>query len=85
LILLYGAMLLLRSLWNLQGQNLGMQMRHGMTVNIALSKHYETSQKQMAFYQQAELALRRLPGITAVGLSDSLPMGGIEAGACPGK
>lgn len=85
LILLSGAALLLRSLWNLQGQNLGMQTRHGITVNVALSERYETSQKQMAFYQQAELALRRLPGITAVALSNSLPMGGIEAGGLSGQ
>jgi predicted permease len=85
LILLSGAMLLLRSLWNLQGQSLGMETRHVMTVNVALPERYETSQKQMAFYQQAELALRRLPGITAVGLSDSLPVGGIEAGGLSGQ
>jgi putative ABC transport system permease protein len=85
IILLSGATLLLRSLWNLRGQNLGMQTRHVLTVNVALSKRYETSQKQLAFYQDAELALRRLPGITAVGLSDSQPVGGIEAGALSGQ
>lgn len=85
IVLLSGAMLLLRSLWNLQGQNLGMHTRHVVTVNVALSERYETSQRQMAFYQQAEQVLRRLPGITAVGLSDSLPVGGIEAGGLSGQ
>jgi putative ABC transport system permease protein len=85
MILMSGAMLLLRSLWNLQGQNLGMQTRHVMTVNVALSDRYETSQKQMTFYRQVELALRQLPGITAVGLSDSLPVGGNEAGGLSGQ
>ena len=84
-ILLSSAMLLLRSLWNLQGQNLGMQTRHVLTASVALSERYETSQKQMAFYQQAELALRRLPGVTAVGLSNALPVGGIEAGGLSGQ
>ena len=85
MILLCGAMLLLRSLWSLQGQNLGMQTRHVLTASVSLSEHYETSQKQMAFYQQAELALRRLPGVTAVGLSNSLPVGGIEPGGLSGQ
>ena len=85
IILLSGAMLLMRSLWNVQGQDLGMQTRHALTVKVALSERYETSQKQMAFYQQAEQALRRLPGIKAVGLSNSLPVGGIEAGGLSGQ
>ena len=73
------------SLWSLQGQNLGMQTRHVLTASVSLSEHYETSQKQMAFYRQAELALRRLPCVTAVGLSDSLPVGGIEPGGLSGR
>lgn len=85
MILLSGAMLLLRSLWNLERQNLGIQTRHVLTVKITLPASYESSQKQMEFYQQAELALRGLPGITAVGISSSLPVGGIEAGGLSGQ
>jgi len=84
MILLSGAMLLLRSFWNLQEQNLGMQTRHVLTATVSLSRRYATGQKQMQFYQQAELALRRLPGIAAVGLSDSLPPGGWENGDSSG-
>jgi putative ABC transport system permease protein len=73
MILLSAAMLLLRSFWNLQEQNLGMQTRHVLAVRVSLSDRYQTGQKQMEFYQQAELALRRLPGVAAVGLSDKLP------------
>ena len=80
MILLSGAMLLLQSFWNLQGQNLGMQTRRVLTASVSLSSRYATGQKQMEFYQQAELALRRLPGITAVALSDSFPPGGWENG-----
>ncbi|MHB1938942.1 MAG: FtsX-like permease family protein [Acidobacteriaceae bacterium] len=85
MILLSGAMLLLRSFWNLQEQNLGMQTRHVVTVSVSLPQRYATGQKQMEFYQHAELAMRRLPGISAVGLSDSLPPGGWENGGWSGQ
>jgi ABC-type lipoprotein release transport system permease subunit len=52
LVLLAGAGLLLRSLWNLQPE------------------------QQMAFFLQLESRLRKLPGVNAVALSDSLPPGG---------
>ena len=85
MILLSGAALLLRSFLTLQGQALGMQTHGVLTANVSLSKnHYGTAQKQMEFYRQAEAALRRLPGITAVGLSDSLPPGGWHNGSWSG-
>ncbi len=80
IVLLSGAMLLLRSFWNLERQNLGMQTRHILTVNVSLSDQYRTGQKRMEFYQQAEQAMRRLPGVTAVALSDSVPPGGWQNG-----
>jgi len=85
MILLSGAILLLRSFWNLEGQNFGMQTRHVLTVRVSLPDRYGTGQKQLAFYQQAESALRRLPGITAVGLSDSLPPDGWQNGSWSGR
>jgi predicted permease len=76
-ILLSSAGLLLRSFWNLQRQNLGMQTRSILTINIPLaSQQYNTGQKCMDFFLKVESALRRLPGITTVGLSDSLPPAG---------
>jgi putative ABC transport system permease protein len=85
ILLLSGAMLLLRSFWGLQEQNLGMETRHVLTVSVSLSDRYRTGQKQMEFYQQAEPALRRLPGITAIGLSDSFPPGGWQNGSWSGQ
>lgn len=85
MILLSGAMLLLRSFWNLEGQNLGMQTRHVLTASVSLSNRYRTGEKQMEFYQQTELGLRRLPGTIVVGLSDSLPPGGWENGGWSGQ
>lgn len=85
IVLLSGAMLLLRSFWNLQGQHLGMQTRHVLTVSVSVSDDYRTGQKQMEFYQRAEQAMRRLPGVMAVGLSDSLPPGGWQNGGWSGE
>ena len=81
MILLSSASLLLRSFWNLQEQNLGMQTRNVLAINIPLSsRKYGGGQKSMDFFLKAEAALRRLPGVTAVGISDSLPPGGWHGG-----
>ncbi len=84
-ILLSGAMLLVRSFWNLETRKLGIDTQHVLTVTVSLSNRYATGQKQMEFYQQAEAALRRLPGVAAVGLSDSLPPSGWQNGGWSGQ
>jgi putative ABC transport system permease protein len=80
-VLLSGSALLLRSFENIEDQRLGMQTGGVFTVQIALPWfRYNTDQKQMDFYLQAETALRRLPGIRAVAISDSVPPGGWQSG-----
>jgi predicted permease len=77
MVLLSGSALLLKSFQNIEEQRLGMQTGGVFTVQIPLpSFRYNTGQKQMDFYLQAEAALRRLPGIRAVAISDSVPPGG---------
>lgn len=77
MILLSASTLLVRSFWNLHSQNLGIRTRAILTANITLGRQgYDTGQKQMQFFTEAEAALRRLPGVTAVGVSDSLPPSG---------
>jgi len=77
MVLLCASTLLVRSFWNLQSQNLGLSAHGVLTASIELGQqHYDTGQKQMEFFLQAETALRRLPGVTAVGLSDTLPPAG---------
>jgi predicted permease len=81
MVLLSGAGLLLRSFRNLQAQNLGMQTHGVLTVQASLTlQRYTDNQKKIEFYRQAEDALRRIPGITAVGISDSLPLAGLHDG-----
>jgi predicted permease len=82
LVLLSGSALLLKSFQNIEEQRLGMQTGGVFTVRIALPWfRYNTGQKQMDFYLQAEAALRRLPGIRAVAISDSVPPGGWQGGS----
>ena len=78
-ILLAGASLLVRSFTRLEAEPLGMQTHGVVTASISLNRYrYTTPQKQMQFFLQAEAALRRLPGIAAVGLSDTVPPGGFH-------
>jgi putative ABC transport system permease protein len=73
-LLLSGAALLLRSFHNVEEQNLGMQTGGVLTANIVLSvQRYADQQKQVDFFTRAETALRALPGVSAVAVSDSLP------------
>jgi putative ABC transport system permease protein len=76
-VLLSGASLLLKSFRNLEQQNLGMKTRNVITVRIPLNgERYPSAQSLMDFYLRAEKAFERLPGVAAVGMSDSLPPGG---------
>jgi putative ABC transport system permease protein len=81
MILLCGAALLLKSFKNVEEQNLGMQTGGVITAQIALpSFRYNTTRKKMQFYLDAEAAIRRLPGIRTVAISDSVPPGGWQNG-----
>ncbi|MDE1177551.1 MAG: ABC transporter permease [Edaphobacter sp.] len=81
MVLLSGSALLLKSFQNIEKQNLGMQPDGVFTVRIALPGfRYNTSQKEMDFYLRAETAIRHLPGIRAVAISDSVPPGGWQGG-----
>jgi len=82
MVLLTGAALLLKSFENMERQKLGIEPQEVLTARIALPGfRYDTNQKKMAFYLQAEAALRRLPGIRAVSFTDSVPPGGWNSGS----
>ena len=77
MILLAGAVLLVRSFANLQNQALGMRGSGVLTAAISLNRErYATPQLQMAFFTKAEQAMRRLPGVSEVAVSDTVPPGG---------
>jgi putative ABC transport system permease protein len=77
MILLAGAALLVRSFTSLQMQPLGIHTSGVVTASISLNRYtFTTPQSRMQFFLQAEAALRRLPGVAALGLSDTVPPGG---------
>jgi predicted permease len=78
LVLLAGAGLLLRSLWNLQNEPLGIDTRNTVTTSIVLGqqRYPETAQRQ-SFFEELESRLRRAPGATALAISDTLPPSGL--------
>ena len=81
MILLSSAALLLKSFQNMEQQRLGIETGGVFTARIALPHfRYNNDQKVMDFYLHAEAAVRRLPGIRAVAISDSVPPGGWISG-----
>jgi putative ABC transport system permease protein len=76
MVLLTGAMLLLRSYWNLQHEQLGINPANTLTVSVTLGQHsYAKPASKMAFFQELERRLRFGPGVAEVAVSDSLPPG----------
>jgi putative ABC transport system permease protein len=74
MVLLAGAMLLVRSFRNLENQHFGMRDDSTLTVSVSLGEHtYPTGQSQMRFFQELERRLRFGPGVSLVATTDSLP------------
>jgi predicted permease len=74
LVLLAGAVLLLRSFRNLENQHLGMREDSTLTISVTLGEHnYPNAQSMMTFFQQLERRLRFGPGVSLVAITDSLP------------
>jgi putative ABC transport system permease protein len=74
LVLLAGAGLLLRSLWNLERIPLGMDGGHVVTASFSLGRQgYGSPPRQLAFFTALEQHLAALPGAQAVAITDSVP------------
>lgn len=81
-ILLTGACSLLRSLWSLQNQPLGMQPGKVLTAAISLGQYsYHDGGRRLAFFEDLETRLRRMPGVTELAVADSLPPTGTLMGS----
>ncbi len=77
MVLLAAAGLLVRSLWNLETQTLGMDSDRVLTAQLVLpSSSYRRPEERVDFFNRVERRLSALPGVHALGLSDSLPPGG---------
>jgi len=77
LVLLAGAGLLMRTLWNLQSVNPGFDPHNLLTASVSLSdKKFVTPEQSMAFCRQLLEKLRAIPGVESAALVDDLPLGG---------
>ncbi len=72
-VLLAGAMLLIRSYIKLDGQNTGF-VRSTLTMQLALDQKYSRPEEKIAFFLRYLDRLRGLPGVTAAGAGDSVPL-----------
>ena len=77
LVLLVGAGLLIRTLWNLRGVNPGFEAQHVLTMRIGVaSTDYTSVEQQLAFYEELLRRVRAIPGVQSAGVTDDLPLQG---------
>ncbi len=73
-VLLVGAGLMLKSFQRLTDVNPGFKPDNLLTMSLGLQfVHYQDPAKQVAFFDQALLRVRSLPGVVAAGACTSLP------------
>lgn len=77
LVLLMGAGLLIRTLWNLRKVNPGFDPQHVLTMTVGVaSTDYATPHQEAMFFDELLQRARTLPGVAAAGVTDSLPLSG---------
>jgi putative ABC transport system permease protein len=77
-VLVIGAGLLVKSLWNLANSNQGYRPEGIFTARISPNDSFcESLGRCQAFYNDLLASVRALPGVTAAAASDGLPLSGI--------
>jgi len=77
LVLLIGAGLMVRSLWNLQNIDPGFDERSTLTLSVLVPRHAFTEPIQEAqFFDEVLRRVRALPGVESAGAVDDLPLNG---------
>lgn len=77
LVLLIGAGLMVRSLWNLQAVNPGFDEHNVLTAAVNVPRHQFTSpREEWQFFEQVLARVRALPGVVSAGAVDDLPLAG---------
>lgn len=77
LVLLVGAGLLIRTLWNLRGVNPGFEPEHVLTMSVGVAaRDYSTPEQEWTFLDEVLRRIRVLPGVKAAGVTDTLPLTG---------
>jgi predicted permease len=76
LVLLIGAGLMIRSLWELRKVQPGFDPHNVLTMTVPLpANRYSSPAGQINFFQDVLTRVRVLPGIDSAGVIDSLPLG----------
>jgi putative ABC transport system permease protein len=77
LVLLIGAGLMIRSLWELRKVQPGFDSQNVLTMTVPLPRNrYSSPAGQINFFQDVLARIRALPGIDSAGVIDSLPLSG---------
>jgi predicted permease len=75
LVLLIGAGLMIRSLWELRKVRTGFDPHNVLTMTVPLpANRYSSPAGQINFFQEVLTRIRALPGIDSAGVIDSLPL-----------
>jgi putative ABC transport system permease protein len=77
LVLLIGAGLMVRSLWNLQNENPGFDPHNVLTASLEVPRgQFTTPLQESQFFSEVLARIRALPGVVSAGAVDSLPLEG---------
>lgn len=79
-VLLWGAVLLLQTLWRLQHDHLGFAPEHVISVSIPLSKGQTDQEKRKALTDEMLARILRIPGTTAASWAECTPLTGGSTG-----
>ncbi|HKX28895.1 MAG TPA: ABC transporter permease, partial [Blastocatellia bacterium] len=74
-VLLVGAGLLIRSFLRVLDVNLGFQPQSATAIRIDPNSRYSTPALRNSYFDEALRRVSAVPGVTAVGLTDALPLG----------
>ncbi|HUE44494.1 MAG TPA: ABC transporter permease [Candidatus Sulfotelmatobacter sp.] len=77
LVLLIGAGLMIRTLWQLRNVQPGFDSGNVLTMTVAVPRnHFPTPSMEANFFQEVLQRVKALPGVQEAGLIDSLPLDG---------
>ena len=74
-MLLLGAGLLMRSLMSVMDLDLGFHPESASTIRVDPDSRYTTDQTRNTYFNEVLRLVREIPGVSAAGLTDALPLG----------
>lgn len=81
ILLLVGAGLFVRSLWNLRNQDLGLKTDHVITFSVEPSLNGYDLPRSIALYDQLRARISAIPGVRSVGSGDIPTLSGDDEGS----